>query len=54
MKTLLGILSLEAIEKSNGPKDVHEDLTLVTYFQGGDMPIEVIIDLKSQEFQVGR
>jgi hypothetical protein len=45
MKTLLGILSLKTIEKSNGPKDVH--LTLVTYFQGGDMPIEVTVDLKS-------
>jgi hypothetical protein len=54
MKTFLGILSLEAIEKSNGLKDVHEDLTLVVYLWGGDMLIGVTIDLKSQEFQVGR
>jgi len=47
MKTFLGILSLKAVEKSNGPKDVYEDLTLVAYFQGGNMPIEMTIDLKS-------
>jgi hypothetical protein len=54
MKTFLGILSLEAIEKFKEPKDVHEDLTLVAYFQGGDMPIGVTIDLKSQEFSSGK
>jgi hypothetical protein len=47
MKTFLGILSLKAVEKSNGLKDVYEDLTLVAYFQGGNMPIEMTIDLKS-------
>jgi hypothetical protein len=46
MKTFLGILSLEDIEELDGPKDVHEDLTLMAYFQIGDMPIGVTIDEK--------
>jgi len=39
-------LSLEDIEELDGPKDVHEDLTLMAYFQIGDMPIGVTIDEK--------
>jgi hypothetical protein len=46
MKTFLGILSLKDIEELDGPKDIHEHLTSMAYFQIGDMPIGMTIDKK--------